>query len=36
MKVSVFIAASLDGCIARKNGDIDWLMLADSQDEAEN
>jgi dihydrofolate reductase len=25
MKVSVYIAVSLDGFIARKNGDIDWL-----------
>ena len=25
IKVSVYIAASLDGFIARKNGDIDWL-----------
>jgi dihydrofolate reductase len=29
MKVSVYIATSLDGFIARKNGDIDWLMAAD-------
>ena len=25
IKVSVYIAASLDGFIARKNGDLDWL-----------
>lgn len=25
-KISVFIATSLDGYIARKNGDIDWLV----------
>lgn len=25
MKISVYIATSLDGFIARKNGDIDWL-----------
>lgn len=34
VKVSVFIAASLDGFIARKNGDIDWLPTesADGED----
>ena len=36
MKVSVFIATSLDGFIARKNGNIDWLMAADSSDKAED
>ena len=30
MKVSVFIATSLDGYIARSDGDIDWLMEADN------
>lgn len=25
LKVSVYIATSLDGFIARKNGDLDWL-----------
>ncbi len=29
MKVSVYIATSLDGYIARPNGDINWLMEAD-------
>jgi len=29
MKISVFIATSLDGFIARLNGDIDWLVKAD-------
>ena len=29
MKISVFIATSLDGYIARPNGDISWLMEAD-------
>ena len=28
IKISVFIATSLDGFIARKNGDIDWLIAA--------
>ena len=36
MKVSVFIATSLDGFIARKNGNIDWLMAADSSDKSED
>ena len=30
VKVSVYIAASLDGFIARKNGDIDWLTGGES------
>lgn len=30
MKVSVFIATSLDGFIARNNGDIDWLNEANT------
>jgi dihydrofolate reductase len=36
MKVSVYIATSLDGFIARKNGDIDWLMAADNTESAED
>jgi len=36
MKVSVFIATSLDGFIARKNGDIDWLMAAGNPDDTED
>lgn len=30
IKVSVYIAVSLDGFIARKNGDIDWLTGGES------
>ena len=30
-KIILYIATSLDGCIARENGDIDWLpQLSDS------
>jgi dihydrofolate reductase len=29
VKVSVYIAASLDGFIARKNGDLDWLPASE-------
>ena len=30
MKVTVFIAASLDGYIARRNGDVSWLQTPES------
>jgi dihydrofolate reductase len=33
IKISVFIATSLDGFIARKNGDLDWLPAADEDGE---
>ncbi len=33
IKISVYIAASLDGFIARKNGDIDWLPAIDESGE---
>lgn len=36
MKVSVYIATSLDGYIARPNGDINWLMEADDSDGKED
>ncbi len=29
-KIILYIASSLDGCIARKNGDIDWLPESDT------
>ncbi|MGI0116462.1 dihydrofolate reductase family protein [Zooshikella sp. RANM57] len=32
MQISVYIATSLDGFIARKNGDIDWLENAGNGD----
>ena len=36
MKISVYIATSLDGFIARKDGDIDWLMSADDSEGQED
>ena len=37
MKVSVYIASTLDGFIARKNGELDWLPGADGEtDSAED
>ena len=33
VKVSVYIASSLDGFIARKNGDIDWLSGGESSED---
>ena len=36
MKISVFIATSLDGFIARQNGDIDWLVNAGDANDPED
>jgi dihydrofolate reductase len=36
MKISVFIATSLDGFIARLNGDIDWLLNAGDTNDPED
>ncbi len=36
MKLSVYIATSLDGFIARENGDLDWLPGADGGDPGED
>jgi dihydrofolate reductase len=36
MKISVFIATSLDGFIARLNGDIDWLVNAGDTNDPED
>jgi dihydrofolate reductase len=33
MRASVFIATTTDGFIARKDGDLDWLIAADQGDE---
>lgn len=36
MQVSVFIATTLDGFIARANGDLDWLPNADAGNDTED
>ncbi len=36
MKISVYIATSLDGYIARENGDLDWLPGSDGQSDGED
>ena len=35
-KVLIFITGSLDGFIARKNGDVDWLLGTDGEEEYQN
>jgi len=36
MKISAYLATSVDGFIARKDGEIDWLVAADDPDGAED
>ncbi len=36
MKISLYIATSLDGFIARENGDLDWLPGSDGQSDGED
>ena len=36
MKISVYIATSLDGFIARENGDLDWLPGSDGENDGED
>ena len=36
MKVSVYIATSLDGFIARENGDLDWLPGSEGEESSED
>jgi len=36
MNASVYIATSFDGFIARPNGDIDWLAMAEDEQREED
>lgn len=36
MKISVYIATSLDGFIARENGDLDWLPGSEGMDDGDD